>query len=652
MDLILVESPTKAKHISALLGSNYKVIPTLGHIMDLPSNELAIEVNSGFLPKWVLARGKADIVKRIKEAAKQADRILIATDPDREGEGIAYHLYTLLPKSLASKATRVEFREITYTGIMQGLQRPRRIDFEMAMAQQARRVLDRLTGYEISPFLWQHIKGQTGLSAGRVQSAALKMLYDREMEIDAFQSRKYWTFEGVFCDEQRGEDPFHAQLTHFCDSSLRESLVENEEKALAIINSLQNMEYEVEEIVCGKKETHPPAPFITTTLLQAASSSFGFSPKKTMRIAQELFEGVSIDGKVHGLITYMRTDSPRVSQEAQKSAKEWIQREYGTKYLPERANDYKVGEQSQDAHECIRPTSLDITPWELSGYLSSEQLKVYELIYTRFIQSQMASAVYNEIVVTIRGYSEMDSQETATFKASSTKLLFNGWLVMTGKVQENIQPALKHLEEGSVLLLKNVISQEQRTRPPSRYTSAQLIQTLEKKGIGRPSTYATIVDTLQDRHYIEMGKNNHLKITPLGISVIEVLKATFPPILDYEYTAVMEKKLDQVALGKLEWVQVVQNLYQEIMLAKQGKYKSTQKSVVYSSPIEEDKQRETRKPIEKTNIYVQEPKVSPKPKINPPPIIKPLPQKQQKQLQNENKKGGFLQKLLSGFRKK
>jgi len=652
MDLILVESPTKAKHISALLGSNYKVIPTLGHIMDLPSNELAIEVDNGFLPKWVLARGKADIVKRIKGAAKQADRILIATDPDREGEGIAYHLYTLLPKSLARKATRVEFREITYTGILQGLQRTRSIDFEMAMAQQARRVLDRLTGYEISPFLWRHIKGQTGLSAGRVQSAALKMLYDRDVEINAFQSRKYWTFEAVFCDVQSCDAPFYAQLTHFCDSSLRESPVENEEKALAIIQNLQRMEYEVEEIACGKKETHPPAPLITTTLLQAASSSFGFSPKKTMRIAQELFEGISIDGEVRGLITYMRTDSPRVSEEAQEAAREWIRREYGTKYLPGRASDYKAAEQSQDAHECIRPTSLDITPQDLSGHLSSEQLKVYELIYTKFIQSQMASSVYNEIVVTIRGSSETDSQRTATFKAISSKLLFNGWLVMTDKVQENIQPALEHLEEGSILLLKDLMSQEHHTRPPSRYTSAQLIHMLEKMGIGRPSTYATIVETLQDRHYIEMGKNNHLMITPLGISVIEVLKATFPPILDYEYTAVMEKQLDQVALGKLEWVQVVQNLYQEITLAKQGKNMSTQKSVVYSSPIEEDKRRETRKPIEKTNIRVQEPKVSPKPKINPPPIIKPLSQKQQKQSQNKNKKGGFLQKLLSGFRKK
>lgn len=649
MDLILVESPTKAKHISGLLGAGYKVIPTLGHLMELPSNELAIEVTHGFLPQWVVAKGKAAIVTRIKDAARHADRIVIATDPDREGEGIAYHLYNLLPKALSKKAQRAEFREITYNGILQGLERTRGIDYDMAMAQQARRVLDRLTGYEISPFLWKHIKGQKGLSAGRVQSAALKLLYDREMEIKAFRSRVYWLFEGIFYEEDNEEELFRAQLTHFCDASLRESPVESEEEALAILNSLQQMEYEVEDMTNGKKGISPPAPFVTTTLLQESSTRLGMSPKAAMKLAQELFEGISIDGKIHGLITYMRTDSPRVSEEAQEAAKDWIKREYGAKYIPDKANEYKASEQAQDAHECIRPTMMDLTPAVLKAYLSSDQLRLYELIYVRFIQSQMAAAVYNEITALIRGSREKAHQETATLKATSTKLLFDGWKALGSRAQECIQEPLERLEEGTILFLHDIKSQQHHTQPPSRYNAAQLIHILEKKGIGRPSTYSTIVDTLQSRHYVEMGKNNMLLITALGISVIDVLKTTFPAILDCKYTASMENKLDQVASGQLEWVRVVEGLYQEIQLAKNGArmdLRTIDSPVVYRSPKIKDPQKNRQKPIHITQRGNQEPNVQ-RLKKGPPPMRKPA---LKEMVQESKTNDGFFKKLFNGLR--
>ncbi len=647
MDLVVVESPTKAKHIATLLGSGFRVIFTLGHLMDLPSDALGIDVAHGFLPHWELSKGKADLVKRIKDAAGKADRIYLATDPDREGEGIAYHLLTLLPKSQASKVVRVEFREITSSGVLNGLKQSRKIDVNMAMAQQTRRILDRLAGYELSPLLWQHIKGKKGLSAGRVQSAALKILYDREMDIRAFQSRTYWVFSGFFCEENC-EEQFSAQLTHFCDMSLQEIPVEDERKAYCITQSLRQMKYEVEEVVRETREKQPPAPFVTSTLLQAANTVLNFSPRTTMKIAQELFEGVNIEGSFQGVITYMRTDSPRVSLEAQEAAREWIGKKYGSRSLPIRPRDYMASEQSQDAHECIRPTSVALNPLDISRNLSEEQFLLYQLIHSRFIQSQMSSAVYDEITVMIRGSNEVSSQETATFKAMSSKAIFSGWLAASGEVVESIQSALEPLMEGAVLLLNDVVSQKRQTQPPSEYTSAQFIQTLEKLGIGRPSTYSTIVDTLQSRDYIEIKKSNRLSVTTLGISVVEVLQSLFPLILDCKYTAMMESDLDEVANGKMEWELVVQRLYKEIMLAKRGERSILQGNHEFKRPKREEKTKKTSSSSShgqnKGHVILPAPPLM-RSKVSSPPILKHPTE----HLPKHKGKEGFFQKLVGSL---
>ena len=552
--LVIVESPAKAKTIGKYLGRGYKVTASMGHVRDLPASTLGIDVENGYTPKYITIKGKQKLVKELKAEAKKCDGVLLATDPDREGEAISWHLANILGLD-PSAPNRVTFDEITKKGVKEGMAHPRAINIDLFNAQQARRELDRLVGYKLSPFLWKKVR--RGLSAGRVQSVAVRLIRDRELEIENFKPDEYWNIDALLNPQgEKGE--FTARLAATADG--KKLTVTNKQQADGILAALDGRDYTITKIEKGKRRRQPSPPFITSTLQQDASRAFGFSATRTMRAAQTLYEGVDIAGHgTVGLITYMRTDSLRIAAEAQAAAKTFIAERWGDNYVCKTARKWKSrsATAAQDAHEAIRPSNVNLTPEDIKKSLTAEQYKLYKLIWSRFLACQMASAVYDSvsIEVTSAGY---------TFRATHSALKFSGYtaVYVEGKDEEEeaFQSPLPDLKEGEALKLEALKPDQHFTQPPSRYTEATLIKALEEKGIGRPSTYAPTISTILDREYVvKEGKN--LRPTPLGEVVTGLMKDKFTDIVDTAFTATMEERLDEVETGKVDWKSLLGDFY-------------------------------------------------------------------------------------------
>lgn len=551
--LVIVESPAKAKTIQKYLGDGYEVMASMGHIRDLPASQLGIDIKHNYKPQYINIAGKGKLIKSLKEAAAASDEVFLATDPDREGEAISWHLAHIL-KLDTSDANRVTFGEITKKGITEGMANPRPIDMDLFDAQQARRVLDRLVGYKLSPFLWKKIR--RGLSAGRVQSVALRLIVDREKLINAFIPEEYWNIDAQF-SAPGSTKKFGARLHGTADG--KKLKIENEEASGQILKDLENSDYIVTKIAKANKKRQPAPPFITSTLQQEASRRFGFTASRTMRAAQGLYEGVEIKGQgVTGLITYMRTDSLRLSDEAIAGAEAYIQGAYGEKYVYGKKRTYKTKKaaNTQDAHEAIRPTNPSLTPAEAEKSISGDAAKLYRLIWSRFIASQMADAELETVNVDITASKYM-------FKANGFTMLFDGFTALYEEAtdeKEKKETALPPLENDMKLKLRDLKSEQKFTQPPGRYTEATLIKELEENGIGRPSTYAPIISTVVDRGYVEREQKK-LVPTTLGTIVNELLEEQFPNIVDVHFSAGMEGQLDKVEEGKEEWIKVIDDFY-------------------------------------------------------------------------------------------
>ena len=546
--LIIVESPAKSKTIKKFLGNSYKIEASMGHIRDLPKSQLGVDIENDFEPKYINIRGKADLIKKLKKAAKDATKVYLATDPDREGEAISWHLAYLLdidPKNLY----RITFNEITENAVKKAIENPRDIDMNLVDAQQARRVLDRIVGYQISPLLWKNVK--KGLSAGRVQSVALKLVVDREEEIEKFVPQEYWTLTANL-NKQKDSHTFEAKF-YGIDGNKTE--ITTEKQANEIINSIKSAKFSVSDVKQGEKKRNPLPPFTTSTLQQDASRKLGFGTSKTMMIAQQLYEGLEVNGHgTVGLITYMRTDSTRISVEAQEEAKKIIIKKYGNNFYPEIPKVYASKKNAQDAHEAIRPSYISITPDEAKDSLSNEQYKLYKLIWERFIASQMESAVYSTLSVDI-------TANNALFKATGSTLKFAGFLTLYTDVEENNDTNnIPLLTVGETLNLKNLSPEQHFTEPPARFTEANLVKALEENGIGRPSTYAPTISTIIARGYVEREKKV-LFPTELGRVVNNLLKEHFSSIVNVAFTAEMENDLDNIAEGTAKWKTVIKDFY-------------------------------------------------------------------------------------------
>jgi len=545
--LLIVESPAKAGTIKKYLGKDYEVTASMGHIIDLPKSQLGVDLDNNFEPKYITIRGKGELLTKLKKTAKQCDTVYLATDPDREGEAISWHLARALGID-QSTACRVTFNEITQTAVKASIKEPRKIDMDLVDAQQARRVLDRIVGYKISPILWEKVK--RGLSAGRVQSVATRMICDREDEIENFEPKEFWSVEAV-CGH--GKKEF---LAKYYGENGKETELATKEDAQKVQNDIKSLE--VASVKNGEVAKNPPPPFTTSTLQQDASRKLGFSTYKTMQIAQTLYEGVNIGGKYGtiGLITYMRTDSLRISAEAQKEAIAYLTENYGKEYIKPR--QFKAGKNAQDAHEAIRPTSINIRPDSIKDKLTNDQYKLYKLIWERFAGSQMASALYaTQSVVLESG--------THTFKATGSKLVFKGFMSVYVEGSDETKDKDKTLPELKVkekVEIKDIESYQHFTKPPTRYTEAGLVHALEENGIGRPSTYSPTITTIVSRGYVRRVKKQ-LVPTELGRVTTDIMKNHFEEIVDIEFTAGMEQKLDAVEDGKLSWVSVLSNFYPE-----------------------------------------------------------------------------------------
>ena len=542
--LVIVESPSKAKTIGKYLGSKYRVIASVGHVRDLPKSKLGIDLEDDFEPQYINIRGKGDLIKELKKEAKKASEVLLATDPDREGEAISWHLAYLLGIEPETPC-RIVFNEITKATIKEAIKHPRPVDLSLVDAQQARRVLDRLVGYQISPLLWRKVR--KGLSAGRVQSAALKIICDREKEIQDFDPKEYWTITASFT---KGKT-FQAQLAEYRKKKL---VINNKEENDNILDALNKGHYEVAALNRKERSKKPSAPFTTSSMQQEASTKINFNTKKTMMIAQQLYEGVDIKGKgTVGLITYLRTDSVRISADAKAAAKEYIEEHFGKEYLGNHVFSNKKKD-IQDAHEAIRPSDINLEPDLIKESLTNDQYKLYSLIWKRFMASQMSQAVFDNMQVEI-------VNGDYTFKASGSKLLFPGYQkVYKGTSDDEKDKVLPSLEVGEQLKLKEVKGEQNFTQPPSRYTEASLVKTLEEKNIGRPSTYAPIVGTLTERKYVKREKKS-LVATELGFLVTGLMEEYFKEIVDVNFTAEMEDRLDSVELGNEKWKQVIRDFY-------------------------------------------------------------------------------------------
>ena len=550
-NLVIVESPAKAKTIKKFLGSNYEVIASNGHVRDLPKSQMGIDIEHDYEPKYITIRGKGDILAKLRKEVKKADKVYLATDPDREGEAISWHLSQAL-KLDADGYKRITFNEITKNAVKNSMKQAREIDMNLVDAQQARRVLDRMVGYRISPILWAKIK--RGLSAGRVQSVALRLICDRENEINAFIPEEYWSLE-VELKGKGMSKPIHAKYAG--DISGKVQLDK-------LLQKLQGADFRVKEVKEGNRTTKAPLPFTTSTLQQEASKKLNFSTQKTMRLAQQLYEGVDIKGRgTVGLITYLRTDSVRISEEAQQAARTFIAGHYGEQYVGEAKKQNEKGKRIQDAHEAIRPTDLELSPVYVKESLGRDLYRLYQLIYNRFLASQMQNAVYHTTSVKIEAADEL-------FTTSASKLAFDGFLSVY-KLEEEKESGenFSGLEKGTVLTLKNQEEKQHYTQPPAHYTEALLVKTLEELGIGRPSTYAPTITTIMNRHYIVKEQKN-LYVTELGEAVNQMMMKAFPVIVDVEFTANMESLLDGVEEGKVPWKTIIRNFYPDLEQAVQA----------------------------------------------------------------------------------
>ena len=547
--LIIVESPAKANTIKKFLGGNTKVVASMGHIRDLPKSKLGIDVEHNFEPEYINIRGKGDLIKELKKDAKSSKKVYLATDPDREGEAIAWHLSKMLDVD-DSKVTRVTFNEITKTAVQKAIKEPRDIDINLVDAQQARRVLDRIVGYKISPVLWKKVR--RGLSAGRVQSVAVKLIVDREEEIEKFIPEEYWNIYVKLLDE-KSKKTFEAK---FYGKDGKKQEVHNKEQVDKILSDIENAKYIVEDVKKGEKKRNPAPPFTTSTMQQEASRKLGFTLKKTMSVAQGLYEGVKIPEKgTVGLITYMRTDSTRISEEARAAAKKHIVEEYGENYYENRY--YKTNKEAQDAHEGIRPTYADLEPDKIKESLTNDQYKLYKLIYNRFMASQMTAAVYDTMSVTI-------DANNYTFKANGQNLKFKGFMTLyvegTDEKQEEEVGIIPELEVKQEVKKQKIEPKQSFTEPPARYTEASLVKALEEKGIGRPSTYSPTITTILERRYIEKVQKQ-LMPTELGKVVNKLLVENFSDVVNVEFTANIENQFDNIAEGKENWRKMISDFY-------------------------------------------------------------------------------------------
>ena len=547
--LIIVESPAKANTIKKFLGGNTKVVASMGHIRDLPKSKLGVDVEHNFEPQYINIRGKGDLIKQLKKDAKDAKKVYLATDPDREGEAIAWHLSKILDVD-PKKITRVTFNEITKSAVQKAIKEPRDIDVNLVDAQQARRVLDRIVGYKISPVLWKKVR--RGLSAGRVQSVAVKLIVDRENEIENFIPEEYWNIYVQLLDE-KSKKSFEAK---FYGKDGKKQELHNKDEVDTILKDIKNKKYIVKDIKKGEKKRTPAPPFTTSTMQQEASRKLGFTLKKTMATAQLLYEGIKIPEKgTVGLITYMRTDSTRISEEARASAKVHIVNTYGENYYENRY--YKTNKEAQDAHEGIRPTYADLEPDKIKDSLTKDQYKLYKLIYNRFMASQMSSAVYDTMAVTI-------DSNNYTFKANGQNLKFKGFMTLyvegTDEKQEEDNEIIPELVQGQEVKEQKIEPKQSFTEPPARYTEASLVKKKKKKGIGRPSTYSPTITTILERRYIEK-EQKQLKPTELGKVVNKLLTENFTNIINVEFTANIENQFDEIAEGKENWKEMIKDFY-------------------------------------------------------------------------------------------
>ncbi len=547
--LVVVESPAKAKTIEKFLGKNYTVKASMGHLRDLPKSQFGVDIEHDFAPKYINIRGKGDLIKQLKEEAKKAGSVYLATDPDREGEAIAWHLAHLLGIG-EDQACRIEFNEITKTAIQKAVKHPRPIDLSRVDAQQARRILDRIVGYKLSPLLWRKVR--KGLSAGRVQSVAVRLICDREREIQAFVAEEYWTVTAKLRPKPKG-GLFDAELVAV-DGKKPE--IGSEEAAKRITAEMETADYRVREVKRRERRRNPLPPFITSSLQQDASRRLGFTARKTMLLAQQLYEGIEVAGiGPVGLVTYIRTDSTRVASSAQEEARAYVTAKHGREYLPEKPPVYSTRNNAQDAHEAIRPTSLELSPAAVQRSLSRDQLRLYTLIWERFIASQMAPAVYDTLTVEI-------SAGRFGLRASGSVLKFAGYLAVYGDSREEAEKdaILPEVAEGQELKLQKLQPKQHFTEPPPRYTEASLVKMLEEKGIGRPSTYAPIIETIQERGYVLKAEKKFAP-TELGFVVVDLLKEHFPDIVDVDFTAEMEDCLDGIADKKVSRAKVLKEFY-------------------------------------------------------------------------------------------
>jgi DNA topoisomerase-1 len=548
-NLVIVESPTKAKTISKILGNNFSVISSMGHLIDLPKKELGVDIEDDFKPSYVVIAGRQKILSALKKESKDKSKIYIATDPDREGEAIGWHIKDRIAKD--KKILRVIFHEITSSAVGQAFKNPRNFDLNMIEAQAGRRILDRIVGYFLSPLLWKKIV--RGLSAGRVQSVALRLIIEREKQIKEFQPQEYWEIEAQL-KKKKQEDSFTAKLEKITEQKVE---IKNQGEADKLVEDITNKEFIVSEIKNTEKKRQPDPPFVTSTLQQEAFNKLRFNPTRTMIIAQQLYEGIDIGEKSPvGLITYMRTDSVRCSPEAIKEVRNYILHHFGKRYLPEVANVYKVRKLAQEAHEAIRPTLINRPPASLQEFLSSEQYKLYELIYNRFIASQMTPAQYLVTTVNILA-------DKYLFVASGSKLVFDGFTVIYNRnnnedKEKNVLPVL---EKDEVLNLVKLIPSQHFTKSPPRFSDSSLVKILEEEGIGRPSTYAPIIQTLILRDYVRRLKG-YFYPTELGFKVCDLLVQYFPKIMDVKFTALMEEELDEIEEGKIDKIKVLKDFYQ------------------------------------------------------------------------------------------
>ena len=549
--LVIVESPAKVKTIKKFLGSNYDVQASNGHVRDFPKSQFGIDIENDFEPKYITIRGKGELLAGLRKAAKKADKIFLATDPDREGEAISWHLMQAL-KEDPGKMRRITFNEITKTAVKNSIKQPRELDMNLVDAQQARRMLDRMVGYSISPLLWAKVK--RGLSAGRVQSVALRIICDREEEINSFIPEEYWSLDGEF--KVHGEKkPLKAKF-YGTDKKLP---IHNKQEMDEILKKLEDAEYEISEVKKGERIKNAPLPFTTSTLQQEAAKTLNFSTQKTMRLAQQLYEGIDVKGNgTVGVITYLRTDSTRISQEADEAARAYIGQQYGESYVAAEGKTVKKDQKIQDAHEAIRPTDITRTPAMLKESLSRDQFRLYQLIWKRFTASRMAAARYETTSVRI-------SAEEYNFTVAASKVVFEGFLSVYMQEEDNKKGNVisKSLEKGMKLELLELVPEQHFTQPPAHYTEASLVKALEEQGIGRPSTYAPTITTIISRRYVSKEQKN-LYMTELGEVVNNIMKHAFPSIVDVHFSAMMEGLLDCVEAGTVQWKTVVRNFYPDL----------------------------------------------------------------------------------------